>query len=72
MLWYQPETATVLRALIRDLPDEMEIAAIGDTGLTARTVGELRRLKAWPKELVILPPRFAERPESTLKIERVA
>jgi hypothetical protein len=71
MLWYRPETPTDLRALIRNLPDDMAVASTGDTGLTARTVGELRELNAWPQGLVILPPRFVDRPESTLKIERV-
>ena len=72
MLWYRPETPTDLRALIRDLPDEMEVAATSDTGLTVRTVGELRKLNEWSKELVIRPPRFAQRPESTLKVELAA
>jgi len=71
MLWYRPETPTDLHALIRDLPDEMEVAATSDTGLMARTVGELGKLNTWPRELVILPPRFAQRTKSTLKVERV-
>jgi len=71
MLWYRPETAIDLRELIRDLPDDMRVAAGGDTGLTVSTVGELRRLSAWPKELIVVNPRFAER-SGTLKIERAA
>jgi hypothetical protein len=70
MLRYRLETLTDLRALICDLPDDMKVAATGEAGLTARTVGELRQLDAWPRDLVIQPPRFAERPESILRVER--
>jgi hypothetical protein len=72
MLWYRPETAIALRALIRDLPDDMKVEATNDTGLKTRTVGELRELTAWSAELVVLPPRFVERPDSKLKVERAA
>ena len=71
MLWYRPETPTDLRALIRDLPDDMAVAASDDSGLTARTVGELRELSAWSKELIVVNPHFAER-SGALKIERAA
>jgi hypothetical protein len=71
MLWYRPETATDLRALIRELPDDMQVVATGNTGLTVRTVGELRELNAWPKELIVVNPRFAER-SGALRVERAA
>jgi hypothetical protein len=71
MLWYRPETAIDLRTLIRDLPDDMQVVASGDSGLTVSTVGELRKLKVWPKELIIVNPRFAER-SGMLKVERAA
>jgi hypothetical protein len=71
MLWYRPETATDLHALIRDLPDDMQVVASGDTGLTVSTVGELRKLNAWPKELIVINPHFAER-SGALKVERAA
>jgi len=68
MLWYRPETAIDLRALIRDLPNDMQVVASGDTGLTVSTVGELRELNVWPKELIIVNPHFATR-SGTLKVE---
>jgi len=71
MLWYRPETAIDLRALIRDLPNDMQVVASGDTGLTVSTVGELRELNVWPKELIIVNPHFATR-SGTLKVERAA
>jgi len=71
MLWYRPETAIDLRALICDLPNDMQVVASGDTGLTVSTVGELRKLNVWPKELIILSPHFATR-SGTLKVERAA
>jgi len=68
MLWYRPETAIDLRALIRDLPNDMQVVTSGDTGLTVSTVGELRELNVWPKELIIVNPHFATR-SGTLKVE---
>jgi len=71
MLWYRPETAIDLRALICDLPNDMQVVTSGDTGLTVSTVGELRELNVWPKELIIVNPHFATR-SGTLKVERAA
>jgi hypothetical protein len=49
----------------------MRVAVDRDIGVTAKTVGELRKVTAWPENLVITTPqeRF---PESAVKITKVS
>jgi hypothetical protein len=39
--------------LTRHLPDEMPVEASEGTGISAKTVGELRKLSSWPGGLVV-------------------
>ena len=55
-------------ALNRRLPDEMPVEASEETGISAKSVGELRRLSSWPPGLVVETPHDPIRPESIVKI----
>jgi hypothetical protein len=47
----------------------MEVEADPDIGVSAKTVGELRKVTAWPNNLAITtPPEL--RPESTIKVSK--
>jgi hypothetical protein len=63
-----PKTKDSLLTALRGLPDEMKVEA-DDTGISAKTVGELRR-SAWPGGLVVVTPQEPSRPESVVKISR--
>ena len=54
--------------LNRQLPDEVPVEASDDTGVSAKSVGELRRLSSWPGGLTVETPRDLGNP--VVKISR--
>jgi hypothetical protein len=56
---YTPEDMDGLRTVLGDerLTDEMKVEADEDTGVTEKTVGELRARTTWPGDLVVIIPR---------------
>jgi len=66
---YKPKSIAALHIALGGLPAKMRVEVDRDTGVTAKTVGELRKVTAWPENLVITTPQ--ERyPESTVKVSR--
>jgi len=66
---YVPRNLGDLHSVLnRRLPDEMPVEASEETGISAKSVGELRRLSSWPRGLVVETPRDPGRPESIVKI----
>jgi hypothetical protein len=66
---YVPRNLGDLHSVLnRRLPDEMPVDASGETGISAKPVGELRRLSSWPAALVVETPHDPGRPESIVKI----
>jgi hypothetical protein len=64
---YKPKSTAALHVALGGLPDKMRVEVDRDIGLSAKTVGELRKVKAWPENLAITTPQ--ERyPESTVKV----
>ena len=45
---YKPKSAAALHVALGGLPDKMRVEVDRDIGLSAKTVGELRKVKAWP------------------------
>ena len=67
---YKPKSIAALHIALGGLPAKMRVEVHRDTGVTAKTVGELRKVTAWPENLVITTPQ--ERyPESAVKISKV-
>lgn len=66
---YRPKSVAALNIALGGLPDKMRVQA--DTGIeiSAKTVGNLRKMTAWPENLVIVTPqeRF---PESAVKVSK--
>ena len=53
------------------MPNKMRVQVDPDIGVSAKIVGELRKVTAWPENLVITIPQ--ERyPESAIKISKVS
>jgi hypothetical protein len=68
---YKPKTVAALQIALGGLPDAMQVQADRDLGVSAKTVGELRSVTAWPENLVITTPQ--ERyPESVIRVTRVS
>jgi hypothetical protein len=68
---YKPKSITALQVAIGGLPDAMHVEADRDVGVSARTVGELRRVSTWPDNLVITTPqeRF---PGSAIRVSKAS
>ncbi len=53
---YKPKCISALQIALGGLPEKMRVEADADTPLTARTVGQLRKLETWPENLVLTVP----------------
>ena len=68
---YKAKNIAALHIVLSGLPDKMRVQVDPDIGVSAKTVGALRKVTAWPENLVITTPR--ERyPESAVKISKVS
>jgi hypothetical protein len=64
---YKPRSVAALQIALGGFPDAMRVETDEGVGVSARNVGELRKMTAWPENLAITTPqeRFAE---STIKV----
>jgi hypothetical protein len=68
---YKPKSIAALHIALGGLPDKMRVDVDRDIGVSAKTVCELRKVKAWPENLVITTPQ--ERyPESVIKVTKAS
>ena len=66
---YKPKSIAALHIALGGLPNKMPVELDPGVGVTAKTVGELRKVAAWPENLAITIPQ--ERyPESTVKVSK--
>jgi hypothetical protein len=66
---YVPRNLGDLHSVLnRRLSDEMPVEASEETGISARSVGELRRLSFWSGGLVVETPNDPSRPESKVQV----
>jgi hypothetical protein len=54
---YKPKNIAALQVALGGLPDAMHVESDRDCGVSAKTVGELRKVTAWPDNLVIATPQ---------------
>ena len=66
---YKAKNVAALQTLLRGWPDRMQVEADPDIGVSAKTVGELRKVKAWPENLAITTPPEPYR-GSTIKVSK--
>jgi hypothetical protein len=66
---FKPKNTAALHIVLGGLPDKMRVEVDPDIQVSAKTVGELRKVKAWPGNLVITTPQ--ERyPESAVRVNK--
>jgi hypothetical protein len=68
---YKPKSVAALHIALGGLPGKMRVEADPEIGVSARTVGELRKVTAWPENLVITTPQ-ERHPESAVKVSKVS
>ena len=66
---YKPKSTAALHVALGGLPDKMRVEVDPDIRVSAKTVGELRKVAAWPENLVISTPQ-QRYPESTVKVNK--
>jgi hypothetical protein len=64
---YKCKSIAALDIALGGLPAKMKVEADVGTGVSAKTVGELRKVTAWSENLVITTPK-EHHPESAVKI----
>jgi hypothetical protein len=68
---YKAKNVAALQTVLGGWPDRMHVEADPDIGVSAKTVGELRKVTAWPENLAITTPQ--ERgPDSTIKVSKAS
>jgi hypothetical protein len=69
LMRYKPKSTAALHIALGGLPDKMRVEVDPDIRMSAKTVGDLRKVAAWPENLVITTPQ--ERyPESAVKVNK--
>jgi hypothetical protein len=66
---YKAKSIAALQMLLGSWPDKMRVEIDPEIGVSAKTVGELRKLTEWPENLAIMTPP-ERHPESTIKVSR--
>ena len=57
---YNPKSVSALQIALGGLPKKMRVEADPDIHLSAKTVGELRKLDNWPENLALIVPEQYE------------
>ena len=68
---YKPRSIAALQIALGGLPASMQVEADRDIGLSAKTVGELRKVTTWPENLVITTPQ-QRHAESAIKVSKAS
>jgi hypothetical protein len=53
---FKPKNVSALHVALGGLPDRMHVDADPGLGVSAKTVGDLRKMMAWPENLVVNVP----------------
>jgi hypothetical protein len=54
---YKPKSTAALHIALGGLPAEMPVELDPEVGVSAKTVGELRKVTAWPENLAVTTPQ---------------
>ena len=68
---YKPKSIPALHIALGGLPSKMRVEADPDIGVSVTTVGELRKVTAWPENLVITTPQERD-PEGAIKVSKAS
>jgi hypothetical protein len=66
---YKPKNIAALHVALGGLPDKMRVEVEPGIQPSPKTVGELRKLAAWPESLAITTPQDRDS-ESTVKVSK--
>ena len=67
---YKAKSIAALQLTLGSLPDKMRVEVELGIGVSAKTVGDLRKVTAWPANSAITTPSDGD-PESAIRVSRV-
>jgi hypothetical protein len=68
---YKPKSVAALHIALAGLPDKMRVEVDPDVRVSAKTVGELRNVTAWPDNCAIATPQDRD-PENAVKVSKAS
>ena len=68
---YKPKSIDALHIALGGLPSTMRVEVEAKLGVSAKTVGEPRKAKVWPENLVITTPQ-ERHPGSAVRVSRAS
>jgi hypothetical protein len=69
---YKPKSIAALHIALGGLPDKMRVEVDRSIKVSAKTVGELRKVTAWPENLVVATPQASSEGVVTVSKASVA
>jgi tRNA A37 threonylcarbamoyladenosine synthetase subunit TsaC/SUA5/YrdC len=66
---FKAKSIAALATILDGLPGKMRVEVDPGIGVSAKTVGELRKLTTWPGNLAIITPRERD-PESVVRVSK--
>ena len=57
---YKAKSIAALQLALGSLPDKMRVEVDPNVGVSAKTVGELRKITAWPEHLAVTTPQHRD------------
>lgn len=66
---YKVKTIAALDIILDGLPDKMRVEVDRGVGVSAKSVGDLRKLRIWPGTLAITTPREGDA-ESVVRVSK--
>ncbi len=64
---YRAKSVAALQLALGSLPDRMRVEVDPDIELSAKTVGDLRKVMAWPANFAVITPLESD-PHSAVKV----
>ena len=68
---YKAKNVDALHIALGGMPDKVRVEVESGIGVSAKTVGELRKVTAWPENLSITTPPELDA-ESTVKVSKAS
>lgn len=66
---YKPKSSAALHVAVGGLPERMRVEVDPDIKVSAKTVGELREMIAWPENLAVTVPQERE-PHGVVRVTK--
>ena len=68
---YKAKSIAALQLALSSLPDKMPVNVEADIGVSAKTVGDLRKLTIWPDNLAVTTPQ-ERHADSAVRVSKVS